>query len=41
MVVLQYIIAILGFSVIILVHEFGHFIFAKISKMHVLEFFIG
>ncbi|OQA21646.1 MAG: Zinc metalloprotease Rip1 [Actinobacteria bacterium ADurb.Bin346] len=41
MVILQYLIAILGFSVIILVHEFGHFIFAKVSGMHVLEFFIG
>ena len=41
MVALQYILAILGFSMIILVHEFGHFIFAKLSKMHVIEFFIG
>ncbi|MBM3706141.1 MAG: PDZ domain-containing protein [Actinobacteria bacterium] len=41
MVVLQYILAIVGFSLIILVHEFGHFIFAKLSGMHVLEFFIG
>ncbi|MBN1298668.1 MAG: site-2 protease family protein [Actinobacteria bacterium] len=41
MVALQYILAIVGFSLIILVHEFGHFIFAKLSKMHVLEFFIG
>ncbi|MBM3706743.1 MAG: site-2 protease family protein [Actinobacteria bacterium] len=41
MVILQYVLAILGFSIIILVHEFGHFIAARLSKMHVLEFFIG
>ncbi len=41
MIILQYILAIIGFSTIILVHEFGHFIFAKLSKIHVLEFFIG
>lgn len=37
----QYILAILGFSFIILVHEFGHFLMAKLSGMHVEEFFIG
>ena len=41
MIVLQYVLAVVGFSIIILVHEFGHFIFAKSSKMHVLEFFVG
>jgi regulator of sigma E protease len=41
MIVLQYILAIVGFSLIILVHEFGHFIFAKLGKIHVTEFFIG
>ncbi|MHB9128135.1 MAG: M50 family metallopeptidase, partial [Candidatus Humimicrobiaceae bacterium] len=40
-IVLQYILAIIGFSLIILVHEFGHFIFAKINKIFVEEFFIG
>lgn len=41
MVVFQYVLAIIGFSLIILFHEFGHFVFAKLSRMHVLEFFIG
>jgi regulator of sigma E protease len=41
MVVLQYIIAIIGFSLIIIVHEFGHFVFAKAGGMYVQEFFIG
>ncbi len=40
-IVLQYIIAIIGFSIIVLVHELGHFVFALITRMHVLEFFIG
>ncbi|MCE5329640.1 M50 family metallopeptidase [bacterium] len=40
-VVFQYILAILGFSIIIIIHEFGHFIFAKINKIFVEEFFIG
>jgi len=39
--VIQYIFAIIGFSLIILAHELGHFTFAKISKIHVVEFFIG
>lgn len=38
---LQYIYALLAFSLIIIVHEFGHFIFAKVNKVHVEEFFIG
>jgi len=37
----QYILAILGFSLIILVHETGHFLFAKVSGIYVEEFFIG
>jgi regulator of sigma E protease len=41
MVVVQYLIAILGFSVIVLVHEFGHFIIAKLSGIQVQEFFLG
>ncbi len=40
-IVFQYLLAILGFSIIILVHEYGHFIFAKIFNIHVQEFFIG
>lgn len=38
---IQYILAILAFSIIIVVHEFGHFIFAKINGIFVEEFFIG
>jgi len=34
-----YFILILG--LIVLVHEFGHFIFAKMFKVHVYEFSIG
>ena len=41
MLILQYLIAILGFSVIVFVHEFGHFIIAKLSGIHVQEFFLG
>jgi regulator of sigma E protease len=41
MVVVQYLIAILGFSLIVLVHEFGHFIIAKLSGIQVQEFFLG
>lgn len=36
-----YLIAILFFGFIILIHEFGHFIFAKIFKVRVNEFSIG
>lgn len=39
MLTLIYFILILG--VIVLVHEFGHFIFAKMFKVHVYEFSIG
>ncbi len=41
MIILQYILAIIGFSLIIIVHEFGHFIFAKAGRMYVHEFFMG
>ncbi len=41
MIILQYLIAILGFSVIVFVHELGHFLIAKLSGIHVQEFFIG
>lgn len=40
-IVLQYIFAIAGFSLIVFAHELGHFTFSKISKIHVMEFFIG
>ncbi|MDE5834677.1 MAG: site-2 protease family protein, partial [Ruminococcus sp.] len=35
------IIAIIIFGLIVMVHEFGHFICAKLSKVQVLEFSIG
>lgn len=35
------IIALIGFSLLIIVHEFGHFIMAKINKIKVEEFSIG
>ena len=35
------IIAIIIFGLIVMVHEFGHFICAKLSKVRVLEFSIG
>ncbi len=41
MIVLQYLLAIIGMSLIIIVHEFGHFIFARAGRMYVHEFFIG
>jgi regulator of sigma E protease len=41
MLILQYILAILGFSLIIIVHELGHFLFAKAGGMYVHEFFVG
>ena len=40
-VLLQYILAIFGLSLIVFVHELGHFIFARISGMYVSDFFIG
>ena len=39
--ILQYILAIIGLSLIIIVHELGHFLMAKLSGIHVEEFFIG
>ncbi|MFO7928092.1 MAG: M50 family metallopeptidase [Candidatus Humimicrobiaceae bacterium] len=41
LIIYQYLLAILGFSLIIIVHELGHFVMAKLSGMHVEEFFIG
>lgn len=41
MVILQYILAIAGFSLIIIVHELGHFVFARAGRMYVHEFFMG
>lgn len=38
---MQYILAILALGVLILVHELGHFIMAKINKVKVNEFSIG
>mgnify|MGYP000958114057 CR=1 FL=1 len=35
------VIAILIFGIIVLIHEFGHFIVARWSKIDVLEFSIG
>lgn len=39
--ILQYILAIIGLSLIVTVHESGHFLMAKLCKIHVEEFFIG
>ena len=41
MIFLQYLLAIIGLSLIIIVHEFGHFIFARAGRMYIHEFFIG
>lgn len=38
---MKILIAVLIFSVIILIHEFGHFLFAKLSGIKVLEFSLG
>ena len=40
-VLLQYILAIFGLSLIVFVHELGHFILAKIFKIRVEEFGFG
>ncbi len=40
-VILQYILAIFALSLIVIIHEFGHFLMAKLSGVHVEEFFIG
>jgi regulator of sigma E protease len=39
--IFQYVLAILGLSLIIIVHESGHFLAAKASGIYVEEFFIG
>ena len=39
--ILQYILAIIGLSLIVIVHELGHFSMARMGGMHVEEFFIG
>ncbi len=39
--ILQYILAIAGLSLIVFVHESGHFSMAKLGGIHVEEFFIG
>jgi regulator of sigma E protease len=39
--IFQYILAIIGLSLIIIVHEFGHFLAAKFSGIYVEEFFVG
>lgn len=41
MVIIYYIIAIIGFLTLVLVHEFGHFVFAKLAKIKVVRFSIG
>lgn len=38
---MNYILAILGFGLLIIVHEFGHFIVAKLNGVKVIEFSIG
>lgn len=38
---MNYILAILGFGLLIIVHEFGHFIVAKLNGVKVVEFSIG
>ncbi len=38
---MNYILAILGFGLLIIVHEFGHFIAAKLNGVKVVEFSIG
>ena len=40
-VVWPYLVAILLFGVIIAIHEFGHFFFAKLFKVKVNEFALG
>lgn len=38
---MSYVLAILGFSLIIIIHELGHFIMAKVNGIKVIEFSIG
>ena len=35
------VIALIIFGVIVLIHEFGHFLFAKLSGVKVVEFSVG
>jgi regulator of sigma E protease len=39
--ILQYILAVAGLSLIVFIHELGHFSMAKLGRIHVEEFFIG
>ena len=39
--ILKIIVALLVFMVVVVVHEFGHFIFAKRAKIKVNEFAVG
>ena len=39
--IIKIIIALLVFMVVVVVHEFGHFIFAKRAKIKVNEFSVG
>ena len=38
---MKYVLAIIGFGLLVIVHELGHFIMAKINKVKVVEFSIG
>ncbi len=40
-VIMQYILSVVALSLIVIVHELGHFSIAKLSGVHVEEFFIG
>ena len=39
--ILPFILALIGFGLLITVHEFGHFIFCKIFGIHTQTFSIG
>ncbi|MDO4286486.1 MAG: RIP metalloprotease RseP [Eubacteriales bacterium] len=41
MTILTIILAILAFGCLVIVHEFGHFMAAKVAGVHVLEFWVG
>ena len=41
MVILNILLLILILGILILIHEFGHFLFAKLCKVHIYEFSIG
>lgn len=38
---MKYVLALIGFGLLVIVHELGHFIMAKINKVKVIEFSIG